>query len=238
VINKIEVKGDGPPRFWVVDDPPKDKAPFSPCFGVCDEEAGGIVAYFNNEDEAKAYKDAREAREKVFVSIDYDEYIEYSDALGDFGTFVCWHRRSNLGHINYPKHEDFLENVSSDAVKIPIYCYEHSGIALSTGAFSCPWDSGQVGVWVFEPEDIAKIYGSDTPENRKKAEDGVQSQIKYINAILSGSVYQVHIEDGHGDTIDSLSSIVVMDDNEVEDIVCHFEEKLHDAIREAWEKRV
>ena len=33
-------------------------------------------------------------------------------------------------------------------VILPLYLYDHSGITMSTGPFSCPWDSGQVG-WIY-----------------------------------------------------------------------------------------
>lgn len=41
-------------------------------------------------------------------------------------------------------------------VFLPLYLYDHSGITISTGAFSCPWDSGQVG-WIYcTKEDIRR----------------------------------------------------------------------------------
>ena len=33
-------------------------------------------------------------------------------------------------------------------VILPLYLYDHGGITMSTGAFSCPWDSGRVG-WIY-----------------------------------------------------------------------------------------
>lgn len=33
-------------------------------------------------------------------------------------------------------------------VILPLYLYDHGSITMSTGAFSCPWDSGQVG-WIY-----------------------------------------------------------------------------------------
>jgi len=36
-------------------------------------------------------------------------------------------------------------------VILPLYLYDHGGITMSTGAFSCPWDSGQVG-WIYAPK--------------------------------------------------------------------------------------
>jgi len=227
-------------RFWVVSDPPGDCSPkFSPCFGVCDEDAGGIIAYFNDEDQAQSFADACILRNKVVVKVLPDEAYPdmYQEAIEGYGTLVCWHRRSNLGKVNYPNHEDFLSQVSEKAIKIAIYCYEHSGICLSTGPFSCPWDSGQVGVWVFEPEDIKSIHGNDTEESRKKIFEGVSSQIEYLNSILSGDIWYVSIEDGHGETIESCGGFVGSSAEDLENIKDNFEEKYHALIEQAWEDR-
>lgn len=36
----------------------------------------------------------------------------------------------------------------NELVVLPLYLYDHSGLAMSTTSFSCPWDSGQVGyIW-------------------------------------------------------------------------------------------
>lgn len=42
--------------------------------------------------------------------------------------------------------ETLLEaDMQANTVRLPLYLYDHSGITMSTGSFSCPWDSGQVG---------------------------------------------------------------------------------------------
>ena len=58
---------------------------------------------------------------------------------------------------------------------LPVYMYEHSGIALSTGSFSDNWDSGQVG-WIYTShKNIIKEYGSLTEETIQKARKALQN---------------------------------------------------------------
>lgn len=87
----------------------------------------------------------------------------------NLGTMVCWASRYTLGD-EQPKcdNEEWLrdligELVNADdpelipfdphgmaildkhVVMLPLYLFDHSGITMNTGGFSCPWDSGQVG---------------------------------------------------------------------------------------------
>lgn len=222
-------------RFFIVDDPPADKAPFDPCWGVADEDAGGIVAYFNSPEGAERFERAENERVKIVVKILHDDFYELED--NDIGTFVCWHKRRNLGNINYAEHEAYLDQVSDKALQIPISIYEHGGFVLSVGdgAISCPWDSGYVGVWVFEPKDLIEHWGADTPETRQKAHECVEAIIKYRNDVYSGNVWGFSIESGDGEHIDSCWGFV--GDEAVTDMKEHVDEKYHKALDEAWENR-
>jgi hypothetical protein len=93
----------------------------------------------------------------------------------NLGSMVCYHRRYNLGDKNpylpghyKPNSGDFwgwtdlgkyLDKVHDLAVCLPVYMYEHSGIAVSTKPFSCPWDSGQIGFIFVSKEKLRKEYG-------------------------------------------------------------------------------
>lgn len=48
---------------------------------------------------------------------------------------------------------------SGKLIGLPVYAYVHSGVALSTGPFSCPWDSGQSGFVYETKETILEWYG-------------------------------------------------------------------------------
>jgi hypothetical protein len=93
-------------------------------------------------------------------------------------TLACWHRRYSLGDIQpsldpaafqytegadpteFPSFDEATDEQIAQGIKafhtkyhvFPLYMYDHSGIALSTTPFSCPWDSGQLGI-AYLPKD-------------------------------------------------------------------------------------
>ena len=93
----------------------------------------------------------------------------------NLGTMLCFHRRYILGDKNEylpghykPNSGDFwgwtdlgkyFHEVHDLAVCLPIYMYDHSGIAVSTKPFFCPWDSGQVGFIFVSKEKLRREYG-------------------------------------------------------------------------------
>ena len=70
-------------------------------------------------------------------------------------------------------------------VALPLSLYDHSGISMSTGRPTCPWDSGYVGVIVCDKETIDKEFGGD----RDKAEKALESEVKVYDHYLRGDVW-------------------------------------------------
>lgn len=76
------------------------------------------------------------------------------------GTFWAWDRRGSTGDANPEiSPQDFNGWEEFDAalkarpgirVALPVYRYSHGGSTYSTSPFSCPWDSGRVGVIFYE----------------------------------------------------------------------------------------
>lgn len=121
------------------------------------------------------------------------------------GKMVCFHRRYNLGD----KHEfsdpdefrEYWEEQDPDNqwVILPLYLYDHSGITIRTGPFSCPWDSGQVG-WIYcTKEDIDKEWNGD----RERAEKYLQGEVENYDQYLTGDVYGYVVDDEDGEQLDS-----------------------------------
>jgi hypothetical protein len=76
-----------------------------------------------------------------------------------------------------------------DTVMLPLYLYDHSGITMNTGGFSCPWDSGQVG-WIYaDSEAIKGNYGEVTPETLVKAEKLLNAEVEEYDHYLTGQCY-------------------------------------------------
>lgn len=92
---------------------------------------------------------------------------------------------------------DALE--SAGYVILPLYLYDHGGITISTGSFSCPWDSGQVGYIYLTPQTIADEWQGD----RDKAESYLRGEVETYDQYLTGDVYGFIIEDDEGDTLES-----------------------------------
>jgi hypothetical protein len=108
----------------------------------------------------------------------------------NLGTIYHWHRRYELGTRISP--DDDLPK----GVKIPVYMYDHSGVTISTEAFSCGWDSGQVG-WIVAPlERIKDEYKCKkvTPTIRKKVIQVLKGEVDTYARYLEGNVYGFVLE--------------------------------------------
>lgn len=84
---------------------------------------------------------------------------------------------------------------------LPLNAYIHSGITISTGNFSCKFDSGQVG-FVFITESKAKAMGYDLT-NPPNWENVIQDDVLVYDNYLTGQVYGYVIENNIGDQLES-----------------------------------
>lgn len=92
-------------------------------------------------------------------------------------------------------------------IMLPLYLYDHSGITMSTGGFSFPWDSGQVG-WIYVTRAKAREnYGWKriTKQREQEVIDHLKAEVSVYAQHLEGDVYgfilesrpaQVYDEDG------------------------------------------
>lgn len=128
------------------------------------------------------------------------------------GTMICFHRRHRLGDKHGYRSEDFdnwddMERhlLKEHPVVLPLYLFDHSGLALSTTPFHCPWDSGQVGFIVMEREALLKEYGVKiaTQDAKRKAEKVLRAEVDEYGQYLSGDVWGYVVEDDDGEHIDS-----------------------------------
>jgi len=191
-----------------------------------------------------------------FIKIEREEAHDfYAENIEESaGTFVCWHQRSYLGNINYPKHDEYLENHTEGSISFPVYIYDHSGISLSTEPFGCPWDSGVVGKWVFTREDLEKemwcesLGEFDLKKAKVEAHEYVKSMVSTLNDILQGEVwyFALHKQDPNcsccgmqppSEVIDSCGGFIGSEDDLQESIKSHIPEEHHHLVAEAWENR-
>lgn len=147
------------------------------------------------------------------IEIHYDTDAESPREWSTFGTMFCTHRRYDLGdkQIGSMAKGEFDKLIQRKDVKyLPLYLYDHSGITMSTSPFSCPWDSGQVGIILATHEDIRKEFGPKGRELQHISKRAVLSAFKLMrqevetyDAFLRGNTYGYVILDKKGETVDS-----------------------------------
>lgn len=86
----------------------------------------------------------------------------------------------------------------------PLYLYDHGGLSISMGAFSCPWDSGQVG-WIT----LRKLdaYAEWSQCDWASVDDWVnhvmKAEVEEYDQYLTGDVWGAVVEDENGDELDA-----------------------------------
>lgn len=108
------------------------------------------------------------------LAIKGNKYLAHWDELVERAT-----DRLERSVAGWDKVNDSIERVRARLVQkalddrfviLPLYLYDHSGITMSTGAFSCPWDSGEVGFIYCSLETAQKEWG--TEDSQKRGWDG------------------------------------------------------------------
>jgi hypothetical protein len=106
-----------------------------------------------------------------------------------------------LSALRMSELKKLVEQMEGMAI-LPLFLYDHSGITMNTGGFSCPWDSGQVG-WIYADNDmIKKEYGDVTPETIERAKKLMESEVEDYDYYLTGQCYGFKLYEGDNE-IDS-----------------------------------
>lgn len=90
-------------------------------------------------------------------------------------------------------------------IVLPLYLYDHSGITISTGPFSCPWDSGQVG-WIYVSiEQVKKEFGWKrlTRDRRQQIVQILEKEVEEYDQYLTGQVFEYVLEGNSEEIVDS-----------------------------------
>lgn len=132
----------------------------------------------------------------------------------NLGTMVCFHNRYNLGDNHSYNSDDYnsweemkkaIIKEENTAVILPLYLLDHSGISISTGAFSCSWDSGQIGFIFVSKEKALEEFGGKivTAKLKEKLERILDGEVETYDQYLRGYVYGFQIVDEDDDVVDS-----------------------------------
>lgn len=139
-------------------------------------------------------------KDGYILKIFYDESPESPREWDNLGTLIFVNKPRSLGDYSDPGAD--IEAAKSALIRLPIYIYIHSGIAISTAPFSCHWDSGFLGYYYVTREKVISKHGEVTPENIQTAENRARAELEAFGIYLSGDVYGFTIEKA-GEVIDS-----------------------------------
>lgn len=136
------------------------------------------------------------------LKIMHDEDPQSPREWSVFGKMVCWHPRHKLGDEmpGGDPREWFKEHIEEKDFWLPLYLYDHSGLTRSTGKFSCPWDSGQVG-WIYiSKQNVLDSYGKKRVSKKLKEEvykqlnQDVKTYDQYLRGAVWGYMYKRDID--------------------------------------------
>ena len=140
---------------------------------------------------------------KPLLKIIQDHDPESPREWDNMGTMFCQHRNYCLGDKDADDPRDEEGNLPKDILYLPLYLYDHSGITMSTEPFSCPWDSGRVGIIYVTKEKIKQEYGWKvlTKARKEKILSYLENEVEVYDQYLTGDVYgyqvvETHEEDG------------------------------------------
>jgi hypothetical protein len=139
------------------------------------------------------------------------------------GTIVARHRRYDLndGHAPQIDWSDFdcweaveqhLRDECGATVVLPVYLYDHSGVALSTVPFSCRWDSGRVGTIYATADSVASLIGSAA--DAEAVREALQAEVADYSRYVEGDVWGFVVLDQWGNVVDSCFGFYDRDDAE------------------------
>ena len=128
------------------------------------------------------------------------------------GQMVCWHGRYRLGDKHdWSEPDEFRSHLKSckGAIALPVYLFDHSGLAVATTPFHCQWDSGQIGmIWMSRKTafDAFSRGGKRlTPKLRLQAEEALRAEVREYGQFLSGDVWHIRVENEEGDVLEGCS---------------------------------
>jgi hypothetical protein len=145
----------------------------------------------------------------LMIRIEQDQDPESPREWDNLGTMVCFHRRYRLGDkhtYGLQEAQDTAKKIEKDGgIVLPLYLYDHSGITMRTTSFSCPWDSGQVGIIWIEADKIRKEYSVQriSKKLRERVTGYLVSEVGVYDQYLTGDVYGFIVEDENGEHLDS-----------------------------------
>jgi hypothetical protein len=139
------------------------------------------------------------------IRIHIDGDCESPRTYDNMAVLAHWHRRLNLGdeEISHCTEEELRENVSNILAILPLFIYEHGGVTMRTGAYSCRFDSGQVG-WGYVTKESAEVMGCVGPEwTTERLEESIRAEVSTFDDYLTGRCYGYEVVGLDGEVLES-----------------------------------
>src|SRR4030042_1725974 len=161
--------------------------------------------------------DTIEGKNGYKIQICYDEEEESPREVWDnVGTLCLAHRKYKLGNETEFKFHDYngWEALQKAVVKehgpciiLPVYMYDHSGVALSTvreGVFADQWDSGVLGFIFVSHKTIREEFSLKHVSKKAlaKSREILVSEVEIYGYFLNGNVYDYDILDANSEMIE------------------------------------
>ena len=142
---------------------------------------------------------------RIYPDTDYDNPRDWCNAW----KFCFFHNKYTMPeesgldlktshYTSFDKMIHFVERKLKPALILPVYMYDHSGIGLSLGngsyPFNCPWDSGMIGFAYIRKRELRKEWGAGD-EAKEKAKKYLLGELETYEQYINGSVYGFVKED-------------------------------------------
>lgn len=182
---------------------------------------------------------AGELRYKVLRDTDPENPREHEN----ISVMHCAHQRYTLGDEG--AETPFVDNDWRAKVQrpdvllwLPIYMYDHSGLAFQHTPFSCQWDSGLLGWQYVLRAKAAETWPhvTDEDELKERAAEAMKDELETYGHFISGEVYGYQITDEDDEDVDSCWGFIG-DDIDTNGMLDAVGEEHAEGLRKAWEEK-
>ena len=151
----------------------------------------------------------REEHKGLIIRLEHDTDCE--SPLGcDPGVIITYRKGARYILGNTPEAPDEHAGTgrridSGELIGLPVYAYIHSGTALNTTGFDCPWDSGRSG-WIYVTRKTALDWQGGkilTAKRRAAVLSSLRSVLETYSQWCNGECYGYIIETLEGEALGS-----------------------------------
>lgn len=155
----------------------------------------------------------------VTVKIRQDQYPDSPREWDNLGTMLCAHGQYELGD-KWPDHlQSFSKSrlqyllkrilkTEGPIISSTLWLYDHSGLRIAAGPenpFTCPWDSGCVGLIYVPLKKVREEWGMKRVSAKLKRQviHNLLVEVETYDDYLNDNVYGYILENFKGDHLDS-----------------------------------